>query len=660
MSRSPEDEKDGHNAERNQVNRLLNRMMLEGRSFSGHERNCCYLNCGSSPAANGRFANISATSGIDFPDDGRALVTMDWDQDGDLDIWVANRNAPRLRFMRNQLAEPHRYLSFQLEGNGTTVNRDAIGARVEVVLEKETDNQKITKPNKRVQTLRAGEGFLSQNSKRLHFGIGENEQVRRVVVAWPDGQREDFGPLEDGAQYRLVQGSGQAERKAPRTETVRLAAMNQTLPPKQQQSALHLLTPLPLPLLSYETFSGKTKQLRTKKNKALLINLWASWCQPCLEELLAFSTQAERLQEAGLEIVALNVDGLGNDTTPPETASKWIANQQLPFTVGRANSTLLDQLQQLHDMQTTLRPPLPLPTSFLIDATGELITIYKGPVTVEEVLKELKNAAATTDRKSRLRRIAGMPGETIQDTWADDALETIEVERRFQYADWLRENGFEEPAIVQYQIILRLWPDSAKAHIDLGSSWLGTGNLDGAEQAFKQALAIEPDSSRAHLRLGSLYLKKGQQQLALRHLQQAEKLSPEDVSILNNLGTLYDQLGNYQQAIEQFNRAIELVPGEPGSYNNLAWLRATCADAKFRDGPQAVKLAREACHLTGWNNFSTLDTLATAYAATGNLEEALRWQMKAIEYAPKAQQDKLKRRLEVYRKDKTSLPPRSE
>jgi len=196
----------------------------------------------------------------------------------------------------------------------------------------------------------------------------------------------------------------------------------------------------------------------------------------------------------------------------------------------------------------------------------------------------------------------------------------------------------------------------AATRIETGSSLLGTGNLDGAEKAFKQALAIEPDSSRAHLRLGSLYLKKGQQQLALQHLQQAEKLSPEDVSILNNLGTLYDQLGNYQQAIEQFNRAIELVPGEPGSYNNLAWLRATCADAKFRDGPQAVKLAREACHLTGWNNFSTLDTLATAYAATGNLEEAIRWQMKAIEYAPKAQQDELKRRLEVYRQKQ---PPSS-
>ncbi|MEK6248375.1 MAG: hypothetical protein N2C12_09365, partial [Planctomycetales bacterium] len=135
MSRSPENETATANAERNQVNLLLNKMMLEGRSFSGHERNCCYLNCGPFPNAEGRFANISATSGIDFPDDGRALVTMDWDQDGDLDIWTANRNAPRLRFMHNQLAGPQRSVSLQLQGNGTTVNRDAIGARVEVVVQ---------------------------------------------------------------------------------------------------------------------------------------------------------------------------------------------------------------------------------------------------------------------------------------------------------------------------------------------------------------------------------------------------------------------------------------------------------------------------------------------------------------------------------------------
>ena len=190
--------------------------------------------------------------------------------------------------------------------------------------------------------------------------------------------------------------------------------------------------------------------------------------------------------------------------------------------------------------------------------------------------------------------------------------------------------------------------------LERGSTFLQVGNLDAAEEAFKKALAIEPDSSRAHLRLGSLYLKRGQKELALQHLERAEKISPEDVSIVNNLGTLYDQLGKYPEAIKQFNRAIELLPGEPGSYNNLAWLRATCADGKYRDATQAIKLARKACQLTGWNDFSTLDTLATAYAANQDWTAAMKWQAKAIEYAPQRQRADLKRRLDAYQKQKTT------
>ena len=47
------------------------KLLREGHSFSGHERNCAFLNCHpSSP----RFANVSAVTGFDFPDDGRAAA----------------------------------------------------------------------------------------------------------------------------------------------------------------------------------------------------------------------------------------------------------------------------------------------------------------------------------------------------------------------------------------------------------------------------------------------------------------------------------------------------------------------------------------------------------------------------------------------------------
>jgi len=362
------------------------------------------------------------------------------------------------------------------------------------------------------------------------------------------------------------------------------------------------------------------------------------------------------LQDAGVDVIALNVDGLGEDETPPEAAITFADRLQLPFTLGRADAPLLDQLQQLHDMHTTLRPPLPLPTSFLIGSTGDLIAIYKGPVTVETILTDIKEANPS-DREERFRRAAGQPGRLLRYDGLAKTLEASEVERRFQYADWLQTHGFIANAIEQYSEILQLNPDSAKAQIDLGSALVATGKLEGAEAALKKAIEIEPKSSRAHLRLGSLYLKRGQRKMALEHLQRAEELSPEDVSIVNNLGTLYDQMGQYQQAIEQFDRAIALMPGEAGSYNNLAWLRATCPDGAFRDAAQAVQLARKACQLTGWNDFSTLDTLATAYAAQANWSEAVKWQLKAIEFAAPTQQTDLKRRLEAFKQKSFAPPP---
>ena len=70
---------------------------------------------------------------MDFPDDGRAISVTDWDNDGDLDLWITNRTAPRLRLMRNDTKEVNSFISLRLRGNGKTVNKDAIGARVEII-----------------------------------------------------------------------------------------------------------------------------------------------------------------------------------------------------------------------------------------------------------------------------------------------------------------------------------------------------------------------------------------------------------------------------------------------------------------------------------------------------------------------------------------------
>ncbi len=95
-----------------------------GASWSGGERNCCFLN-----VAGTRFVDVSSLSGINFNDDGRAIAICDWDRDGDQDMWLRNRSAPRIRLMRNN-SSGSRSVSIRLQG--VKSNRDGIGAVVKL------------------------------------------------------------------------------------------------------------------------------------------------------------------------------------------------------------------------------------------------------------------------------------------------------------------------------------------------------------------------------------------------------------------------------------------------------------------------------------------------------------------------------------------------
>lgn len=343
------------------------RMVREGSSWSGRERNCAFLNC--ADGGDERFANISSVSGLDFSDDGRALATVDWDQDGDVDLWSRNRTGPRLRLMINQLDTADAVASVALKLEGSDCNRDAIGARVELRL--------VGEHRPIARSLHAGNAFLSQSSKWLHFGIGDrNQQVENVTVHWPGGKQEGFSGITTGGRYLLRQGRGEALVDDPRGTPQVLAASDQEPVAATTAAAIVFPAAIPLPTLDYLDEENRTQQIVPSERPLWLI-LWAPWCPSCVAELAAIAAKVDQIREADLDVLVLSVD-VDAPGPPPsiEQAAKLAAT--FPFPAGKLTAESLDKLDLVQKALFDRHVPLAVPVSFLLDTKQRTIAMYRG------------------------------------------------------------------------------------------------------------------------------------------------------------------------------------------------------------------------------------------------------------------------------------------
>jgi len=143
----------------------------------------------------GTFVDVGMALGADDMRDARGVAIADLDADGDLDIVVnhnpgvkaAYRDGIRPALLRNDVpcakdgskAPNRNWLAVDLKGGAaedpTLANPDAIGAEVIVTLD---DGSKM------LRHVVAGSSYASQQSKRLHFGLGRHTGVERLVVRW--------------------------------------------------------------------------------------------------------------------------------------------------------------------------------------------------------------------------------------------------------------------------------------------------------------------------------------------------------------------------------------------------------------------------------------------------------------------------------------------
>jgi hypothetical protein len=148
--------------------------------------------------ANGKFVETTkiAGSGFEIPYVGRGVAFADFDNDGFVDVVVANNGDPPL-LLHNSGGNGNHFLNFKLVGHKS--NRDALGARVRV----------LTGPLSQIREIAGGGSYLSQSDLRAHFGLGKATKAEAVEVNWPSGEKQVFHDLEANKFYVLEEGRAQ-------------------------------------------------------------------------------------------------------------------------------------------------------------------------------------------------------------------------------------------------------------------------------------------------------------------------------------------------------------------------------------------------------------------------------------------------------------------
>jgi tetratricopeptide (TPR) repeat protein len=92
-------------------------------------------------------------------------------------------------------------------------------------------------------------------------------------------------------------------------------------------------------------------------------------------------------------------------------------------------------------------------------------------------------------------------------------------------------------------------------------------------------------------------------------------------------------LGKYAESLKELDYLVRIRPhldSYARALSSRGWLLATCPNPSFRNGGQAVQDAKIACKLTNWTDESTIDSLAAAYAETGDFDSAVRYAEQAL------------------------------
>jgi len=255
---------------------------------------------------------------------------------------------------------------------------------------------------------------------------------------------------------------------------------------------------------------------------------------------------------------------------------------------------------------------------------------------------ELREKQKTVASAKGVREIAEMHGflsrALLKLDRMDEAIEQFNITLKLQpdsamvYFSWgnaLRDKNKTEEAIESYKKAIELDPNFADAHFNLAHILFNKGDYDQAIVHLTEVVRLEPDSETSRKDLKVAQDRRNQHQKWIRSIEE----NPNQPLLHKKFGDIYLLEGQYEKAIHHWKMALKLKPDWPEVLNNLAWLKAAFKNKAFHNPEAAIQLAQQACEIAEYKRIDYLDTLAVTYAAAGDFEKAKEIAEKALNMA---------------------------
>jgi len=146
-----------------------------------------------------------------------------------------------------------------------------------------------------------------------------------------------------------------------------------------------------IPGFTFPLLSGGTASLSDYRGKVVLVNVWATWCPPCIDEMPDLENLYKQMKSQGLafEILGVSIDALGADPV-----NKWVERFGITFPI------LLDPRASIKKLYRTTG----VPETFVIDPAGRLVRKFIGPrkwdgAEMVNFLKSILNASNSKSSK---------------------------------------------------------------------------------------------------------------------------------------------------------------------------------------------------------------------------------------------------------------------